>query len=124
MANALPEKTAIDLTHYKFSNMIDFIHDNLPQVTSVNQICEETGVPERTTRRLFMKKYGVSPKRFLSTLRLNEVRKLLKSNAEDSYIFQVASEYNFWHMGQFSKDYKNLFGELPSETLRKQYISG
>jgi AraC family ethanolamine operon transcriptional activator len=118
LAKALPEKSAIDLTHQKFSGMIDFIHDNLTHVTSVHQICEETGVPERTIRRLFMKKYGISPKRFLSALRLNEVRKLLKSSAEENYIIQVASEYNFWHMGQFSRDYKQLFNELPSETTR------
>lgn len=119
MANALPEKTTIDLTHQKFSGMIDFIHENLTEVTTVNQICEKTAIPERSVRRLFMKKYNISPKRYLSILRLNEVRKLIKENAEDSYIIQIASEYNFWHMGQFSRDYKLLFNELPSETLIK-----
>jgi len=51
---------------------------------------------------------------------LNEVRKKLKSNSDNLDIFQVASEFNFWHMGQFSRDYKNLFGELPSETFNSR----
>ncbi len=82
MAKALPEETGFDVSVQKFSGMIDFIQDNLSQLTSVNQIFEKTGIPERTARRLIVKKYGVSPKTFLSALRLNEVRKLLLSNDE------------------------------------------
>ena len=120
IAKALSEKMVLDVSIQKFSRMIDFIHDNLRQLTSVNQIFEETGVPERTARRLIRKKYGVSPKAFLSALRLNEVRTLLLSNDGESHVFQVASEYNFWHMGQFGRDYKHLFGELPSETKKQR----
>jgi AraC family ethanolamine operon transcriptional activator len=28
-------------------------------------------------------------------------------------------EFGFWHAGRFSQDYKALFGESPSETLKK-----
>ena len=28
----------------------------------------------------------------------------------------VAHRWGFWHMGQFARDYRRLFGELPSET--------
>jgi AraC family ethanolamine operon transcriptional activator len=55
-------------------------------------------------------------------LRLNEVRKSLKREADYSNILQVASEYNFWHMGQFSRDYKMLFGELPSDTMKSSSL--
>jgi len=30
----------------------------------------------------------------------------------------VANAWGFWHMGQFARDYRRLFGELPSDTLR------
>lgn len=29
----------------------------------------------------------------------------------------AALAYGFWHMGEFSWSYRDLFGELPSETL-------
>jgi len=32
---------------------------------------------------------------------------------------QAAREGGFWHMGKFAADYRNQFGELPSETLRQ-----
>ena len=118
IAFALPNNTEIDLPYPKFARVIDYIHDNLSNVTSVQQICESTQVPERTVRRLISKKYSLSPKNYLTKLRLNEVRKGLKKDSDYANVFQIASEYNFWHMGQFSRDYKNLFGELPSDTLK------
>ena len=32
---------------------------------------------------------------------------------------KTARRFGVTHMGQFSKRYKNFFGELPSETLRQ-----
>ena len=114
----ITKKTEIDLTYPKFVGVIDYIHDNLHNISSVRQICENTQVPERTVQRLINKKYNISPKIYLNNLRLNEVRKGLKKNSNYSHVFEIASEYNFWHMGQFSRDYKRLFGELPSETIK------
>ena len=57
-------------------------------------------------------------KQYLRTLKLNKVRKILKhSGIQNTHTTDIANNYGFWHMGQFAKDYKNLFGELPSETL-------
>jgi len=122
LVSTLPEKPSDDLTYLKFSKLIDYIHDDIANVTSLNQICERTNIPERTVRRLIRKKYDISPKNYLNALRLNEVRKMLKKDTENETLIKIASEYNFWHMGQFSRDYKKLFGELPSNTLRKSYI--
>jgi hypothetical protein len=37
-------------------------------------------------------------------------------------IADVANRHAFWHMGQFAKYYKTMFGELPSETLKLNRI--
>jgi AraC family ethanolamine operon transcriptional activator len=122
LISTLPAKPKDDHTNPKFAKVIDYIHENLTELTSVHQICEKTEVPERTVRRLIRKSYSLSPKKYLNTLRLNEVRKGLKNNAEFSNVMQIASDYNFWHMGQFTRDYKKLFGELPTETLKKRSV--
>ena len=39
-------------------------------------------------------------------------------NREDhNHAADSANNWGFWHMGQFAKDYRRLFGELPSKTL-------
>ena len=118
ISKTFTKKTDLDLTYPKFVRVIDYIHENLHNIRSVRHICENTLVSERTVQRLINKKYNTSPKTFLNNLRLNEVRKGLKKDSNHSHVFQIASEYNFWHMGQFSRDYKRLFGELPSDTLK------
>ena len=38
---------------------------------------------------------------------------------EKGLVEQTARKFGFHHMGQFSKAYKDCFGELPSKTLRQ-----
>ena len=118
LLDSFPDKPGEDLTYPKFVKIIDYINGHLSDINSIYQLCNSTNIPERTLRRLINKKYGLSPKTYLNKLRLNEVRKRLKSNSDNLEIFQIASEFNFWHRGQFARDYKHLFGELPSETIR------
>jgi len=39
------------------------------------------------------------------------------SKKENPKFTDVAIRWRFWHMGQFAKDYKLMFGELLSKTL-------
>jgi AraC family transcriptional regulator, ethanolamine operon transcriptional activator len=51
---------------------------------------------------------------------LNGVRRELKSDARaDRAVQDIAARWGFWHLGEFSADYKHQFGELPSATLRR-----
>jgi AraC family transcriptional regulator, ethanolamine operon transcriptional activator len=66
----------------------------------------------------FAEYYGVTPKTYLKNYRLNLVRKkILKVKSFGIPISDIANDFDFWHMGQFAADYKQLFGELPSTTL-------
>ena len=50
------------------------------------------------------------------------VRKLLRIAEPKRFsIADAANRWGFWHMGQFTADYRELFGELPSKTLRNSY---
>lgn len=112
-------KVKPELLPQKFNNAIDYIHENLNEIVSVSQVSQFVNIPERTLRYNFEKKYNISPKDFIQKLRLNGVKKRLSGNLKTPSIYKIASEYNFWHMGQFARDYKHLFGELPSETLKR-----
>lgn len=118
LISSYENKVKPEFLQQKFNNAIDYIHENLDEIISVSQVSKFINIPERTLRYHFEKKYNLSPKDFIQKLRLNAVKKRLSNSTEPPIIYKIASEYNFWHMGQFTRDYKNLFGELPSETIK------
>lgn len=90
------------------------------EIISVNRLCWQTGINERTLQRAFLDAYGVTPKSYIQAFLLNNAYKaLLKSNPGSTSITEVANNLGFWHMSQFAADYRRRFAELPSETLRK-----
>jgi AraC family transcriptional regulator, ethanolamine operon transcriptional activator len=98
----------------------DYIEGNLREPLSLGEICQAAGASCRTLFYGFHDIVGLSPKAYLKARRLNAVRReLLRNEASVSTVFDMASSWGFWHMGQFGRDYKAMFGELPSETMTK-----
>ena len=97
------------------------IEEAIESPIPVTGLCKAADVSERTLRRMFHERFGISPKAYLNRIRLNGIRhNLKKSSPGEVKITDVAATWGFWHMGQFTADYKNLFGELPSTTLLKK----
>ena len=75
-------------------------------------------VSERTLRYAFRNVLGMSPVAYLSRLRLHRVHKSLKeASRQSTTVTREALHWGFWHVGDFSKAYKECFDELPSDTL-------
>ncbi|KPJ92091.1 MAG: hypothetical protein AMJ53_10090 [Gammaproteobacteria bacterium SG8_11] len=90
---------------------------NYPDKTlRTSDICQYMGVSERSLRDAFAHCTGINLSSYLRALRLNQVRAELKILAPHVLIRDVAFDWGFTHMGQFSADYKRLFGETPSRT--------
>jgi len=100
-----------------------YIRANNQRHLLVKEVASQVGISESTLLRTFKSRYGMPPKAYLNAHRLNAVRRILKrSPSRKGKIIEVANALGFWHMGQFAKDYKKLFGELPSETFRRMTI--
>ena len=88
-------------------------------------LCEAAGVSERTLQYAFKELLGMSPVTYLNRLRLHRVRRALRAASLDSTtVTHEALRWGFWHLGDFSRAYKDCFGELPSDTLRRQPEAG
>jgi AraC family transcriptional regulator, ethanolamine operon transcriptional activator len=98
------------------SMALEFMDLRAEENTPIGTICTETGVSWRTLDRAFHERFGIGPKAYHSRLRLSRVRSELLEVGADCLVSDVANKWGFWHMGQFAKDYCQLFGELPSET--------
>jgi AraC family ethanolamine operon transcriptional activator len=89
-------------------------------VLTISDLRRSTGASERTLHYAFAERYGLPPARFMKAYRLNGARRDLgRLASQEAKISDVANKWGFWHLGQFAKDYRRWFGELPSETSRR-----
>ena len=89
---------------------------------TVRELCRVAQASERTLEYAFLERFGVSPKTYLQAFRLNGMRKALRvADPASESVTALATRWGFWHMGQLAKDYKRLFAESPSETLKKRH---
>ena len=83
-------------------------------------ICAATGVSERTLRVCCHERYGMGPMRYLWLRRMHLARRALVSALPDtSTVTEIATGQGFWELGRFSIEYRALFGESPSTSLRR-----
>jgi AraC-like DNA-binding protein len=97
----------------------DYIEAFAEEAFTIEELCKAAGASERTLQYAFRGKFGISPKAFLQSHRLNAVRRDLR-DADPGFtmVSDVANFWGYWHMGQFAADYARFFGELPSVTLK------
>jgi len=97
----------------------EFILENNDKLLTIFDICEVAGTTERTLHLGFKELYGVTPKAFLNCIRLNYARKELQQSNPDTTVTSIAYKWKFYHLSRFAKQYFNMFGEYPSDTLAK-----
>ncbi len=104
----------------KFQTKIvrDMLHENIDNDIDISTLTSELNISNSQLHHVFKKEYGITPKKYLLLLRFNAIRKvLLLSDPNSVTIEEVVYKYNIFHMGHFSAQYKNIFGETPSQTL-------
>ena len=86
----------------------------------LSELCEAANVSKKTLHNAFRDIMGMSPITYLNRLRLHRAREdLRKLSRRDTTVTDVALRWGFWHFGEFSRAYKNCFGEVPSVTLKQ-----
>ena len=90
----------------------------------VTDLCKAAGVSERKLEYAFKEVMGLTPVAYLVRLRLHRVRQaLLAAPLGSTTVSAQALNWGFWHFGDFTRAYKECFGELPSDTLRRDPAS-
>jgi transcriptional regulator GlxA family with amidase domain len=103
----------------------DYIEANWYRAITIEELAEVTQVSVRNLFRSFRKARGYSPMAFLRMLRLKKVKQMLDEGGLKTSVTGAALLCGFQNAGHFARQYREMFGELPSTTLaRAQAVNG
>ena len=96
----------------------EYIHSNYPYPIRVTDIALAAGIDRTYLYRLFMEKEKVSPKQYLTRLRLQISLKLLKSTSYT--ITEIAYSCGFSDSASFCRQFRAAFHETPGSFRKKE----
>ena len=115
--NTFLENTKIDSLASALKSMDSHLSDHF----GVAEIARELNISRRSLQTLFTDYFGLSPLKFINLRRMNLVREALRHcDPGSTSIANIAAQHGFWHLGRFAGNYRELFGELPSETISRK----
>ncbi|MEZ4309105.1 MAG: helix-turn-helix transcriptional regulator [Polyangiaceae bacterium] len=85
---------------------------------AIGDIAKDIGVSLRSLERSFKATRGYSLRDFLKSQRLDLAHRRLRAAPPGTTVTQVLHASGFGHPGEFSRAYRQRFGEAPSDTLR------
>ncbi|TCM67080.1 AraC-like DNA-binding protein [Acinetobacter calcoaceticus] len=97
-----------------------FIMQHAHEEICVEDLQRIAGVSKSKLYEEFQQYCGTSPMSFLRKYRLQQINKVLSNNTQKISISKLAFDWGFNHLSRFSQEYREEFGEKPSETKRKQ----
>lgn len=98
-----------------------YILSHLDQPLTLADICQAVCASQRSIQYGFQEMLGMGPMAFVKVQRLHGIRRaLLYADPKPETVAHIAHQWGFWSLGHFSRDYKQMFGELPSQTLQRR----
>jgi len=87
----------------------------------IGDLCRASQVSERTLRNVFQEYFGVGPMRLLKVRQLREIRAALAgADAGEQTVAKIAARFGVWDFSLFARNYRALYCETPSTTLRSK----
>ena len=100
-----------------FHDIRALVADDLAQPIYSEELARKLGLSVRSLHDVVRRYRGMSLHRYLRLRRLWLVRQRLLAGAES--VKAVALAFGFWHLSDFSRSYRDQFGETPSATLER-----
>jgi AraC-like DNA-binding protein len=98
-----------------------YIMDNLEKPLSISAIARASFASPSTLYRAFHEVLDETPQSFIRKLRLNRIRRDLATEQEARCTITIlANKWGVGELGRFAGWYRELFGELPSQTRARR----
>jgi len=97
----------------------EFIEANWKLPITIEKLMAVTDISARGIFKAFQRSRGYSPMVFAKRIRLQHARQMMSDPAPGTTVTAVAFACGFANLGHFAKDYREMFGEKPSDTLER-----
>jgi AraC-like DNA-binding protein len=100
--------------------VLAYMESHADQPLTPGQLARVGCMSVRALHATFQHELGVSPMAHLRRIRLDLVRaELLRRTDPEVHICDIAMRWGFFHPSRFARQYRERFGELPSDTARR-----
>lgn len=96
------------------------IEERAGEPWTVETLASAVFVGARALQVGFRKDLGVTPMEYLREVRLLRARDDLLGSPASVQVSDIATRWGFFHLGRFSQLFRDRFGVLPSECLRRR----
>lgn len=98
----------------------EFIEAHADQALTIGDLAAYAKVSTSTLFAGFREFRNTTPMAYLKAVRMERVREELLDPAScDKTVTSIAMRWGFHHLGHFATDYKNRYGECPSQTRER-----
>jgi AraC-like DNA-binding protein len=104
---------------WQVQRAMDYVEANWDRPITIEALASATESSARSLFATFRKSHGCSPMAFVKHFRLLRANEILSRAAPGTSVTSVAAKCGFRNPGHFARKYSNLFGELPSEALKR-----
>jgi AraC-like DNA-binding protein len=98
---------------------LDWLRSHLSEPVDLDLLASVAGVRPRTLESHFKTFLGTTPLGWLRRTRFANVRRALERGGDDATVTRIALASGFVQLGRFAAEYRAIFGETPSTTLRR-----
>ncbi|MGJ7509264.1 helix-turn-helix domain-containing protein [Variovorax sp. GT1P44] len=120
-ATGAPQSVGSASASYVVAQCHQIVARSTDEPPGIEALCARLRTSRRTLQNSFRQVSDTTAVHYLRCVRLDAARRLLLSTGPgDISVAQAAMRCGFTHLGHFTGQYRALFGELPSQTLRSR----
>jgi len=105
-----PFKNCMPECRQEIEKACNFIKQNYNEKIYLEQICQYVGLSKSTLLRAFIKSKGITPYRYLETIRINKAKELLEKGMQP---IEVAMQTGFSDQSHFTNYFNSFIGLTP-----------
>jgi AraC-like DNA-binding protein len=98
---------------------LSLLEDHCAEPLTTADVAEAVGVGVRSLQEAFRSHLGTTPMGQLRAVRMRRIHAELLAGGEGTSVTDVALRWGVTHAGRFAREYRRMYGQSPSQTLRQ-----